>query len=449
MKTFPGFFLATILAVSAFPVHAADTVVPVPAMPGVAASSIYQLRVNGQEVAVNDEGRLDFHTASFCMSGTATVEIRVPDGSENPVVRPLRHKITPAFKDHALTFSISTPLKLVVQIKGKPPLALFATPLESKIPQPSDPNVLYFGAGIHEPGVIRPQTGQTIYLAPGALVRGRIEAKDVKNVTVKGRGILEAGKYSVRNDKTPGILFEKCSGITLEGIGLRGGSWWQTLFLLTDHVRVSDMNILGKSVNTDGIDTDGVKDLVARNCFIRCEDDGFGWHAVDAKRNGEPVTENCLAEDCVIWNTRYGNGLRIGASMETGLFQNITFRNIDVLEHAGAAIRSDHSDWAMVKNLRFENFTDESSAQTIQIAIEKTRYSNDNGYKNERGHFDGLHFINVTSPAGKIELRGFDAEHRIDNVTFENCSIGGQPVDALEDITINEFVTRVSFPAHR
>jgi hypothetical protein len=166
---------------------------------------------------------------------------------------------------------------------------------------------------------------------------------------------------------------------------------------------------------------------------------------VDAKRNGEPVTENCLAEECVIWNTRYGNGLRIGASMETRLFENITFRNIDVLEHAGAAIRSDHSDWAMVRNLRFENFTDESSAQTIQIAIEKTRYSNDNGYKDERGHFDGLHFTNVTSPGGKIELRGFDAEHRIENVTFENCSIGGQPVDALEDITINESVTNVSF----
>ncbi|HEY5792285.1 MAG TPA: hypothetical protein VIS74_03240, partial [Chthoniobacterales bacterium] len=193
---------------------------------------------------------------------------------------------------------------------------------------------------------------------------------------------------------------------------------------------------------------DGVKNLAVRNCFIRCEDDGFGWHAVDAKANGEPVTENCLAEDCVIWNTGFGNGLRVGASLETQLFRNITFRNIDVLRHADAAIRSDHSDWARCENIRFENFAVESPGKTVEIVIAQTHYSNNNGYRDERGHFDGLHFINVTAPAGTIELRGFDADHRIDRVTFENCSLGGQPIDGPEDITLNEFVTEVSF-SHR
>ncbi|HEY5792714.1 MAG TPA: hypothetical protein VIS74_05405, partial [Chthoniobacterales bacterium] len=196
MKTPLHFLFAASLGLSAAPLRAADPVVPVPAIPGVAASSVYQLRVNGQEVAVNDESRFDFHTAAFCMAGTADVEIRVPGGSGTPVIRPLRHPIAPEFKDGVLSFSIRAPLKLVVEVAGQLPLALLATPLESGVPEPSAPNVLYFGPGIHEAGVIRPRTGEVIYLAPGALVRGRIEAKGVKDVAVKGRGILDAGNYS-------------------------------------------------------------------------------------------------------------------------------------------------------------------------------------------------------------------------------------------------------------
>ena len=414
--------------------------------PGAAPSHAYAVKVNGQDVPVNDEDKFDFHTAMFCMDGPVTVEVRVKGGAEGALVRPYRHRINPQVDGDLLTFTLGKPLKLVLQAKGRPNLALLATPVEADLPKPGDANLLYFAPGVHKAGVIRPQTGQTIYLAPGALVKGRIEARNVKDVTVKGRGVLDANGYSVRANKTCAILFDRCSNIKVEGIGVRGGTWWQTLYLLTDDVEVSHMNIIGKSVNTDGIDIDGVRRFVARDCFIRAEDDGFGWHALDARANGEPPTRDALAEDCVIWNTAAGNGLRVGASMETQLFENITFRNIDVLQHAGAAIYSDHSDWATCRNIRFENFADETpEGKTIHVEIRKTRYSNDNGFRDERGRYDGLHFVNVTSPGGGIELRGFDEEHRIDNVTFENCMIGGNSVDGMDDVKVNEFVRNVTF----
>ena len=242
-----------------------------------------------------------------------------------------------------------------------------------------------------------------------------------------------------------GVLFERCRDVHLEGIGIRGGSFWQTLFLVTEDASAVDLSLLGTSVNTDGIDIDGVRRFVARDCFIRCEDDGFGWHALDAEANGEPVTEDCLAEDCVIWNTGWGNGLRIGASMETGIFQNITFRDIDVLEHAGAAIYSDHSDWAVCKNIRFENFVDETSKKTVEMFIDRTRYSNATGYRDGRGAYDGLEFVNLTSPAGDIELRGYDEDHAIENVVFRDTRRGGEPVDELSDIEVNAYVSGVEF----
>lgn len=425
--------------------RAAGTVAPVPAIPGYPESTFYSVTVNGRPVPVNDEQ--EFQTAAFCMDGTVSIEITALGQRRKKkwTVQPARHKIEPAVEGDTARFELAKPLKLVVKSGDGPKLALFATPLETGVPGPSDPNVIYFGPGVHEAGVIRPQSNQTVYLAPGALVKGRIEVRHAVDVAVRGRGTLDATGYSLRADKTHCVLFDRCARVTLEGIGIRGHSWWQTLFLLTKDGSASHLNIMGKEVNTDGIDIDGVQNFLARDCFIRCGDDGFGWHALDARANGEVVTDNATAEDCVIWNDVAGNGIRVGASMEAPLFQNITFRNIDILKNARAAIYSDHSDWAMCRNIRFENVTNEFGGKLIAFAIAKTHYSNNNGYKDERGHFDGLYFINVTAPKGTIELRGHDADHRIENVVFQDCSIGAERIDGLEDITVNEFVTGVSF----
>ncbi|HEX2862471.1 MAG TPA: hypothetical protein VHN79_12570, partial [Lacunisphaera sp.] len=85
----------------------------------------------------------------------------------------------------------------------------------------------------------------------------------------------------------------------------------------------------------------------------------------------------------------------------------------------------------------------ETPGRMIEIVLARTRYSNDNGYRDERGRFRGLHFKNVHSVGGGIILRGHDATHAIDEVTFENCTIVGRPVRA-EDLTVNEFVRHVS-----
>lgn len=416
-----------------------------PAIPGTPASAAYQVRIDGVPVPINDESYFDFHTAFFSMDDPVMVEVEFLNGVSYSSIHPLRHGIQPEVNGTTISFPLLEPHKLVIKTSGALPLALCATPLEENVPDSSDPNVIYFGPGIHEPGLIEPSSGQTVYLASGALVKGRIEVRDATGVTICGRGTIDGRGYSVRGDKTHVILFERCSDVHIEGIGIRGGSWWMTLFLLTDDASATHLSLFGKTVNTDGIDIDGVSNFVARDCFIRCEDDGFGWHALDAQANGEPPTRNALAEDCVIWNTGWGNGLRMGASMETELFENITFRNIDVLEHAGAAIYADHSDWATCRNIRFENFTDETSKTTIDMYIAKTRYSNATGYRDERGHYDGLHFINVNAPGGLIRIRGYDADHQFENVVFENCYNGGTPVDGLEDISINSYVSNVSF----
>lgn len=411
-------------------------------------SNDFKMKVNGTSVFVTKQiyfGNQEFNNAQFSVKGKTTIEISCSEDIKNFDIRPFHLKISGKVVGNKLTFTTSKPQMLFIVINNYKPLCLFQTPPETSIPKKDNPNVIYFEKGNHKAGIIKPKSGQTIYLEEGAIVKGRIYAENVNNITIKGRGILDANGYTSKKEKICAIEFKKCDNIKIDGIGLRSGEWWQTLFLLCNNVSVSNMNLMSFGLNNDGIDIDGVTNLKVKNCFIGCGDDGFGWHAVDAEKNGEPPTKNCTAQDCIIYNAYAGNGLRVGASMETQLFKNINFKNITVLHHMNAAIRSDHSDWATCKNIRFKNFYIEQAGKAIEIKIEKTIYTNNTGFKDERGHFDGLYFKNITAPAGNIILEGYDENHLIENVYFNNVRLNDKKIISHDDIKTNAFVKNIHF----
>ncbi len=414
---------------------------------GFKKSDLFQVKVNGIKVFTAEElcfGDSIFHTSQFFVEGETEIIVECAVPVEKFEIRPFSKKISGVIKGNQLIFKVNKPEMLIIKINNLKPLCLFQTPPEKEVPDPKDPNVIFFGKGIHEPGLLSIKSGQTIYLEQGAIVKGRFFAEGVHNVTIKGRGIIDARGFTNKSKKICGLEFKSSSHIKVEGIGLRTGEWWQSLYILCNDVDVRYMNLMSFGVNNDGIDIDGVTNFTASGCFIGCGDDGFGWHAVDAKTNGQMPTENCTASDCVIYNAHAGNGLRVGASMETHLFKNITFRNIDVVEHSGYGIRSDHSDWASCENILFENFFIEKPVNAINIKIEKTRYSNDTGYRDERGNIYGLNFINVQTSGGQIILNGFDTEHAIRNVNFKNCKASGKPIEA-KDVETNEFIYHLNF----
>lgn len=419
---------------------------PLPGHPEMPLSGRYQLTADGVDVEVRAE-RFDFDVAMFTL-GEAEIEvaITVAESFSSYTLKPSRHGLNVTRSGNTLKFQLNQPHKLVLQIPGRTPLAIIVTPTEVDAPTVDDPDVIYFEPGIHDVGVIQPESGQTIYFASGALVKGRIQAEGVRDVTVCGRGFLETEGYSTRENRQCGILFEHCHNVRLEGIALRSyHTWWQMLFLNTIDATVEQVNLFGVGVNTDGVDIDAVKDFVVRDSFIRAEDDGLGWHAVDAEANGEMITERALADNIVIWNTRYGNGVRIGASMEAQLWRDITLRNLDILEHGGAGLYSDYCDWAWMQDLRFENVTIEKPTRPIEFKIEDNRYANSTGFLDERGHYEGLLFENVIAAGGVILLHGYDATHRIDTVRLNNCVVGGEAITSVDQLDVNAYVTDIAF----
>lgn len=409
-------------------------------------SQIYVLNAGGHNVPVK-AGRYSFDVAMFTMSDAPVqVDVMLKDDFSSFTLKPDRHGIKTERIGNALRFTLDQPHKLVLQVPGRTPLAILVTPTETEIPDRADPNVVYFEPGVTTAGTIRPKSGQTFYLAPGAVVRGRIEAKGVKNVRVIGRGILDVSNHSVQGNKHPGVLFEDSENILIDGIGIRSyNGWWQTLFVNSTDIVVSQVNIFGIGVNTDGVDIDAVKNFLVRDSFIRAEDDGLGWHSLDAAIYGEMITENAVADNIVIWNTTAGNGIRIGASMEGQLWRDIIIRNVDILMHAGAGIYSDYSDWAWTSNLRFEDIVIEKASNPINFYIAKTRYSNLTNYLDERGNVDRLLFERVTMNGGRIRLAGAGEAHQISVVRFNDSTNAGQPLTSVSQLDVNAYVTDIAF----
>ena len=107
--------------------------------------------------------------AYWGMSGAVQVEVTARRPFQSVAIRPTSRAILPTVQGQRITFQFSRPGQLTVELDGPHhALHLFADPPEGAAPKAGDPNVLYFGLGVHRPGKIQLQNGQTIYVAGGA-----------------------------------------------------------------------------------------------------------------------------------------------------------------------------------------------------------------------------------------------------------------------------------------
>ncbi len=98
--------------------------------------------------------------ATYCrfdMSGQVEVIIKANRDIKWVGVRPLSAGVKPIFKDSTITFSLSKPVQLSIELNGsiRMPLFVFANAPEKNKPSKGDPNVRFFEAGkIHYAGMI-------------------------------------------------------------------------------------------------------------------------------------------------------------------------------------------------------------------------------------------------------------------------------------------------------
>ena len=192
-----------------------------------------------------------------------------------------------------LKLSAEHPGYSFVRIDGahgdKHPLFIFADPPETDVPV-RGPGVHFFGPGVHDIGPhYAVKTGETVYLAPGAVVRGTITARGA-NVRICGRGVLSGellqeewirhkrGLVAKPKDArawgvAPMVWNDAWLGsTTVEGITVIDAPSYN--LALTGRFTVRNVKLLSWNYSTDGVGGSGGPGLV-EHCFFKVNDDVF------------------------------------------------------------------------------------------------------------------------------------------------------------------------------
>ena len=229
---------------------------------------------------------------TFDMRGTVSLVVNYSSAVRSARVLPSSLKIVPQVDGNHLTISMTEPKPLTVEINGDwvHSLHILANPPEDNPPREDDPNVIYFGPGVHEVTHLEVGSGKTVYVAGGAVVRGVIGPDEPSRIssysglrtynatfllrgdgiTFRGRGIID-GSRSTTHARS--LLVVQGADVRIEGVILRDSSTWNLPIRESDRVIVENVKILGYRANSDGIDICNSRDVTVRNCFLRTLDD--------------------------------------------------------------------------------------------------------------------------------------------------------------------------------
>jgi len=395
--------------------------------------------------------------AYFDMLGPVTVTVTCPKAIHSVKVLPSSLKINATVEGRSLSLSLAEPRQLTIEVDGDwvGSLHLFADAPEADVPKPGDPDVIYFGPGIHEVSHLVVGNNQTVYVAGGAVVRGVIRPEEPFQVSTysglrtysptfllqgerirfRGRGIVDG---SLCTTHARHLVQVQGKDILLEGVILRDSSTWTIPIRRSERVTVRNVKLLGYRANSDGIDICNSRGVMVEGCFIRTLDD----LVVIKTDKGQGEARHIVAKGCVLWN-EVAHALSIGAELRENV-DDVLFSNCDVIHDKGRewTLRVYHCDSARISNVRFEDIRVEESPRLISLWIDKANWTRDS----ERGHIDGVTFKNVRALADslRVALHGFDEVHAVENVVFEGVVINGKSL-SLADVKTNAFVRNVEY----
>lgn len=418
-------------------------VVTYPIPEGEALSEDYAVEIDGQSVdvytaRVNDppNDHLDhggtYSFVYFDFSGSVTIKVRSMDrhiqGARiRPVSKGIRHSL---IDENTTTITLDKPCKLSFEPQGKRrPLLIFANQLEENPPNEDDPDVIYFGPGIHcpEDGKIQLKSNQTLYIAGGAVVKAGLEVRG-ENIAIRGRGILCGNSWPWRKGPTRHMVdILECRNVTIEGIICRGSWVWTIVSKASENVTISNVKLCnGRVWNDDGINPCNSRHVLIKNCFIRSDDDCV---ALKGLEHDWGDVDDIRVEDSVLWCDRARITL-LGHESRASHMRNIVYRDIDIVHFAMPVFLLEPGEEMVLENVRFENIRIHSEGQNKLATIRPVV----NRYMREKvpGHIRNIHLkdIRVFGNPGEhqILIEGHDEDHRAEDATLENVTISDEPV---------------------
>ncbi|WP_196781469.1 glycosyl hydrolase family 28 protein [Flavobacterium sufflavum] len=370
----------------------------------------------------------------FDFEGSVDFSITYNRGTvQSARIRPLSYGFQPLINGNTLTFSISKPSNLSVEVNGDifHNLQIFTNAPETYKPNPKDKSVIYFAPGFHKikDNVLHVPSGKTVYLAGGAVLKASIHCDSVKKVRICGRGIV------YKADDGVGVNFS--DQVQIEDL----------VFLNPNHYTVSSgqsTNLTIKNIRSfsskgwgDGIDLFSNNNVLIDGVFMRNSDDCIAIYGHRWKFFGD--CKNVTVQNATLW-ADVAHPILIGThgNPEPGqaeVIENIKFNNIDILNHDEPQINYQGcmsinvSDENLARNIYFENIRVEDFEQGQLINLRVTynkKYAKAPGRGIENVFFKNVSYNGKNANLSIIE--GYSPERGIKNIVFEGLKINGTEI---------------------
>jgi hypothetical protein len=387
--------------------------------------------------------------AQFDISAPVQIVVTSSEAVQKAKILPSASGVVPKIMGNQIIFSISKPSQLTLEINGdwNNSLNLFANNFETHEPNPRDPNVIYFGPGAHTITSMKIPEGKQVYLAGGAVVygspgpdgkNGTVLDLSGDNIKVRGRGVLD-GSLLPKTGHGGSLVGVHGNHVEIEGIILRDSCTWNVPIRHSTDVKVSNIKIFGWRGNSDGVDIVNSQNVDVRDSFFRTFDDLV---VVKTNEKGGPESRDITAERLVLWN-ELAHALKVGAELQENV-ENVTFSDSDIIHDKGHdwLLRVFNGGSGTVQHVTYDNIRIEEDRRPFSLWIGRTKHNEGE----DVGHINGVIFRNIQAIRPELDhpafLVGFDPDHTVEDVSFENVTLGGRPLKA-SDIEQDEFVRDV------
>lgn len=424
------------------------------------ALDLYQIGLNEINTTTGSAALKLSSVAYFDFSGNVEVSVVYKSAPAKSVrIRPDSYGITAPISNGTVVLNLSKPMNLVVQFNDEifDCLHLLAGEIETDIPTDSDPQVLFYGPGVHgTPGeALNIPSGKTVYLAGGAVLQSNVSFLNSTNSAIRGRGMIYKPKAGIQVAYAQNTVID---GIILINANIGSGN--------SKGVHIRNVKSFSAGAWGDGMDFYCSQDVLAEGVFFRNSDDNFAIYNHRDVWVGD--TKNITLRDSSLW-ADVAHPVNIGTHGNTDnpeTMSDITISNIDILDHREpqvgyqGCISINPGDSNLVKNVLIEDIRVEDF-RIGQLLNMKVMYNKKYNTSPGRGIQD-VAIRNFTYTGTHAEMSifaGYDETRTISNVTIQGLVINGKAIyDTMRKPSwylttdfipafVNEHVLNLTFPA--
>lgn len=388
----------------------------------------------------------------FDMGGKVEVMVKKNNGSVRDVdIRPRQRQIQYTKQDNAIFFTLESPQYLSIEFNGDRlhNLHLFANPLETETYTAEEKNVMYFGPGVHKPGdlpnnQIRIPSNTVVYLAPGAIVKAKLLVDKAENVKILGRGILDHPIRGIEVTDSKNVLIDGITVVNPDHYSIFGGG--------STGLTVRNFKAFSCKGWSDGIDLMCCHDVDISNIFMRNSDDCIALY--NHRWNWWGGSSDISVQKAVLW-ADVAHTINMGGhgdpdSKEGEVLENVTISNVDILEHDEddrnyqGCMSIACGDKNIVRNIKFEDVRVDNFQEGRLFDVRvlyNPKYNKEPGGRIENVLFRNIVYNGVG--ANPSIIMGYDKEHDVRNVRFENVMINNKKMTDLKSFKTNDYVSGV------